>query len=394
MGPGRRQSGRTRTTDGLPAPLRPPSLRVDESSPGAVRIVLTGEWRLGAPLPDIAPLTARLADGSGGRLSFDASQLGRWDTGLLTTLNRVLEAARVSRFTVDESGLPEGIRRLLRLAAAVPERAARQSRESSGFLPRVGVATIERALAGRALLAFLGRLALSFWRLLRRQARFDTRDLLLQLEHTGAHALPIVSLISFLVGVIFAFVGVMQLAPFGAGVYVANLVAVGMVREMAGIMTAIIMAGRTGAAFAAQLGTMKVNEEIDALHVLGINVIDYLVLPRTLALVAMMPLLTLYASLMGVFGGLVAALAMLDLSLVQYIEQTRNALDLGSVAGGLFKSLVYGVMVAVAGCQQGLACGNSAMAVGQATTAAVVMGILLIVVSASVLTVIYTTLGI
>ena len=202
------------------------------------------------------------------------------------------------------------------------------------------------------------------------------------------------SLISFLIGMIFAFVGVMQLENFGAGIYTADLVAVAMVREMAPIMTAIIMAGRTGAAYAAQIGTMKVNEEVDALTTLGMHPIDFLVTPRVLALIIMMPMLTLYSSLMGILGGFAVGLAMLDISVVQYASQTVNAVGLNSLLGGLFKSVIYGSLVALAGCQQGMACGNSAMAVGESTTRAVVMGIVLIVVSASVLTVIYINLGI
>jgi phospholipid/cholesterol/gamma-HCH transport system permease protein len=163
---------------------------------------------------------------------------------------------------------------------------------------------------------------------------------------------------------------------------------------MAAIMTAIIMAGRTGAAYAAQIGTMKVNEEIDALTTLGVNPIDFLVTPRVIALIVMMPLLTMYASLMGIIGGMAVGLIMLDVSLVQYVEQTINAVGLNSLFGGLFKCIVYGTLVALAGCQQGMACGSSAMAVGQSTTKAVVMGIVLIVVSASILTVIYINLGI
>jgi len=159
-------------------------------------------------------------------------------------------------------------------------------------------------------------------------------------------------------------------------------------------MTGIIMAGRTGAAYAAQIGTMKVNEEIDALTTLGMNPIDYLVTPRVFALIIMMPLLTVYGSLMGILGGTVVGLAMLDVSLLQYVSQTIGAVHLNSLFGGLFKSIVYGILVALAGCQQGMACGNSALAVGQATTKAVVMGIVLIVLSASILTVIYINLGI
>jgi phospholipid/cholesterol/gamma-HCH transport system permease protein len=240
----------------------------------------------------------------------------------------------------------------------------------------------------------VGELVLSFGRFARGSATYLRSDLLLYIQQAGAQAFAIVSVISFLIGMIFAFVGVMQLNMFGAGIYTADLVAVAMIREMAPIMTAIIMAGRTGAAYAAQIGTMKVNEEIDALKTLGMQPIDFLVTPRVIALVLMMPLLTMYASLMGILGGMSVGVIMLDISLVQYVAQTMSAVGLNSLVGGLFKSVVYGSLVALAGCQQGMACGNSALAVGQSTTKAVVMGIVLIVISASILTVIYINIGI
>jgi phospholipid/cholesterol/gamma-HCH transport system permease protein len=228
----------------------------------------------------------------------------------------------------------------------------------------------------------------------RGRATYQRPDLLVAIQEAGAESLPIVSLISFLIGMIFAFVGVRQLEQFGAGIYVADLVAVAMVREMAPIMTAIIMAGRTGAAYAAGLGTMKVNEEIDALSSMGVDPIDFLVLPRLVALIIMLPLLALYGSLLGILGGAAVSLVMLDVSFVQYVAQTADSMGLSSLLGGVFKAFVYGSLVAVAGCQQGMACGDSAMAVGQATTRAVVMGIVLIIVSAAILTVIYITLDI
>jgi phospholipid/cholesterol/gamma-HCH transport system permease protein len=261
-------------------------------------------------------------------------------------------------------------------------------------LKRTGLATLKALESGVEVVAFLGELCFSMLRLVRGRAVFDRRDLLLFIQQAGASALPIVSLIAFLVGVIFAFVGIKQLEQFGAGIFVADLVAIAMVREMAAIMTGIILAGRSGAAFAAQLGTMKVNEEIDALRTLGISAMDYLVLPRAIALILMMPLLAAYAALLGIVGGALVSLLMMDLSLVQYIEQTRNAVDVGSVLGGLLKAVVFGIVIAISGCQRGMACGGSAMAVGQATTSAVVMAVLLIVITASILTVIYTAFGI
>ena len=379
-----------------PASTTSATLHCERPGSGVLRVHLGGDWLMAGTLPPFASLLAELAALEAPlRIEFDTQPLGRWDTGLMVFLSAVRHAAESRNAALDTSGLPEGAQKLLDLAFAVPERAgARRTQKPDSLVLRVGKATLKILEHARELLAFLGELTQSFGRLLRGKAVFDRADLMTFFHQAGAQALGIVALISFLIGVIFAFVGAYQMEQFGAGIYVANLVAVAMVREMSAIMTGIIMAGRTGAAFAAQLGTMKVNEETDALCTLGLNPMDFLVLPRAIALIVMMPLLTLYANLLGIAGGMVAALAMLDVSFVQYLEQTLGAVKLHDLFGGLFKSLVYGTVVTVAGCQQGMACGNSAQAVGESTTGAVVMGILLIVISASVLTVIYTVLNI
>jgi len=379
-----------------PASTTRASMHCERSGSGALCIRLGGDWLITANLPATASMLAELAETEApARIEFDAQALGRWDTGLMIFLSAIRRAAESRNLALDTTALPEGAQKLLDLAFAVPERAgARRLQNADNLVVRVGKATLETLDHARDLVAFLGELTQSFGRLLRGRAMFDQADLMTFFHQAGAQALGIVALISFLIGVIFAFVGAYQMEQFGAGIYVANLVAVAMVREMSAIMTGIVMAGRTGAAFAAQLGTMKVNEETDALRTLGLNPMDFLVLPRAIALIVMMPLLTLYASLLGIAGGMVAALAMLDVSFIQYLQQTVDAVKLHDLFGGLFKSLVYGVVVTVAGCQQGMACGNSAQAVGESTTGAVVMGILLIVVSASVLTVIYTALHI
>ncbi len=362
---------------------------------GLLSVRLQGDWLLTNEQAPDSTAFVQLLGADTRHIAFDCSGLGHWDATLLIGLDALLRTARERRLEVDATGLPDGVQRLLQLAGAVAEReGARRVADDDSLLARLGTATIEAFEEGRALTRFLGELTFAALRLARGRAVFEWRNLLLFIEQTGANALPIVSLIAFLVGVILAFVGVRQLEQFGAGIYVADLVAVAMVREMAAIMTGIIMAGRSGAAFAAELGTMKVNEEIDALHTLGISSMDYLVLPRTIALVMMMPLLAVYAGAVGMLGGAVVSLVMLDVSLVQYLEQTKNAIDLNTVLGGLLKAVVFGIVIAVAGCQQGMACGGSAMAVGKATTRAVVMAILLIVVSASVLTVIYTVFGV
>ncbi|MEN8259504.1 MAG: ABC transporter permease [Pseudomonadota bacterium] len=252
---------------------------------------------------------------------------------------------------------------------------------------------METTADAREVLVFTGEASLSVGRLLRGKARFRGRDLLMVIQECGPAALPIVTLISVLVGLILAFVGSMQLRIFGAEIFVANLVGLGMAREMGAMMTAVIMAGRTGAAFAAQLGTMEVNEEIDAYKTMGIPPMDFLVLPRMLALIVMMPLLCLYADFMGILGGLLVSVGMLDLSFIEYYVQTKGAISLGDFTAGLVKSAVFGVMVAMTGCLHGLKCGRSASAVGDAATAAVVSGIVSIVVSDALLTIMYDILG-
>lgn len=372
------------------------ALTCDNNSEDSLAVSLTGDWLLGNNLPGPDPVLDSLRQSPApASMVFETASLGDWDTGLIAMLVAIRRSADANGVAFDDAGLPDGARQLLALAFAVKEReGARRVAKQSAFFERVGESTLDALESGKQLLTFTGQLVQSFGRLFRGKATYLKSDLVQYIQEAGAEALPIVSLISFLIGMIFAFVGVMQLNAFGAGIYTADLVAVAMVREMAPIMTAIIMAGRTGAAYSAQIGTMKVNEEIDALTTLGINPIDFLVTPRVIALVIMLPLLTLYGSLMGILGGATVGLAMIDASLVQYVAQTVDAVNLSALFGGLFKSVVYGSLIAIAGCQQGMACGNSALAVGQSTTRAVVMSIVLIVVSASVLTVLYINIGI
>jgi phospholipid/cholesterol/gamma-HCH transport system permease protein len=229
--------------------------------------------------------------------------------------------------------------------------------------------------------------------LLRGRARFRISDLLAVIQDCGPRALGIVSLISFLIGLILGFVGAVQLQQFGASIFVANLVAIAMTREIGCIMTAIVMAGRTGAAFAAQLGTMNTNQEIDALSTMGIPPMEFLVLPRMLALILMMPLLTIYADLVGILGGAVVGMGMLGLGPTEYFEQTRGAVSLTSFFIGVSKSAVFGVLVALVGCLRGMQSGRSAAAVGLAATSAVVTSIVLIIVIDGIFAVVLSVVG-
>ncbi len=369
-------------------------IRLEENQ-GVFGLHLLGDWVIENQLPDTAFVFEKLADSKTNAIEINTKNLGDWDSGLITFLVKLRNYTDQEKLKLNLSALPEGAQRLLNLAFAVEEReGARKQVKKENIFMRAGKGFISTLARSKSLLTFLGEITLSFGRFIRGKANYQRSDLWVTIQETGAEAFPIVSLIAFLVGVILAFVGVVQLNKFGAGIYVADLVAVGVVREMGAIMAGIIMAGRTGAAFAAQLGTMKVNEEIDALTTMGIDPIDFLVLPKLLALIVMMPLLSIYANLLGILGGASVSLSILDVSVYQYMVQTIQSVDLVDFSGGLFKATVYGVLVAVAGCRCGIECGNSAAAVGLATTSAVVSGIVAIVVSNAIMNVIYTTLGI
>ena len=361
-----------------------------------LQITLAGSWQMHHILPDSAPLERWLDSHPGIRqIGFNSTAMTGWDSALLTFLVRVTAIADKNTIQLDQSGLPDGVQRLLHLASAVPERkGARRSAGKASFLARVGNQSVAAADAATEALTFIGEATLSLARLLRGKAQFRWSDLWLVVQQSGAQALGIVALISFLVGMILAYIGAAQLVNFGATMYIADLVGIGMARAMGAMMTGIIMAGRTGAAFAAQLGTMQVNEEIDALETLGISSMDFLVLPRMLALILMMPLLTLYSDLFGILGGLFVAVTTFDIGVMEYLYRTQEAVKVRHVMVGLTEASVYGVLVALAGCYQGIKCGRSSSAVGAAATSAVVSGILLIVIATAVLTVIFNVLGI
>lgn len=375
---------------------QPGQCTADYASDGTLLITLSGAWRLQAGLPATDPLQKEIASlPPAGRIAFAAQTLEAWDSSLLTFVERLMQMARERGISADLDGLPKGLRRLMELAEAVPERTgARKDVMEASLLERIGTSAIGTAGSIAEMLAFLGDMTTTFLRLFGMKARFRRSDLFLLIQQCGAEALPIVTLISFLVGVILAFVGAVQLKQFGAQIYVADLVGIAMMREMGAMMTGIIMAGRTGAAFAAQLGTMKVTQEIDAFTTAGFSAMEFLVLPRVLALVIMMPLLCLYSDFVGVLGGAVIGAGMLDLTWSTYLKETAAAVALGDVIGGVFKSSVYGVLIALAGCLRGLQCGNSSSAVGDAATSAVVTGIIAIIVACGTFSVVFYVLGI
>lgn len=381
--------------------------RRDSESPGArvtaqpagpdtLLVSLAGRWGLEDGVPEAEPVCAALAANPTVRyLRFDAAHLGSWSSSLVAFLHQCQELCRARQVTVDLSGLPPQLRRLVELTAVVPgprPAAAKAARPS--WVARVGLKALEWKAGVLESLGFMGETAMAAGRWLRGRRSFRQTDALLLAQQAGAEALPIVALIAVLVGMILAFVGAVQLESFGASIYVADLVAIAMAREMGAMMTAIIMCGRTGAAYAAALGTMKVNQELDAFAVFGIPIVDFLVLPRLLALVAMMPLLTVFADVVGVLGGFVVAMGMLELSPAEYWLETRQALSLTQFSAGLIKSVAFAVVIGLTACLRGLQCGTDAAAVGRATTSAVVTGITWVIATDAVFAVVYNALGI
>ncbi len=374
----------------------PGELQLQRSAEGTLTVALTGSWKLGQDLPSADEVRDELDGTPGiGNIAFDTRELTEWDSGLLIFLKQLSAFCAQQQIRVDNSELPQGAKKLLALASAVPAKEdARKAEGKVSFLTHVGNETVDFFRAAGEMLTFIGDTVIAVLNLLRGRAQYRKSDLLLIMEASGGQALPIVSLICFLVGLILAFIGAIQLQLFGAQIFVADLVGIAMVRLMAAIMTGIVMAGRTGGAFAAQLGTMQVNQEIDALRTLGISAMEFLVLPRILALALMMPLLCLYANVMGILGGMLVGVGMLDIGFIQYYNETAKAINLWNLGIGLFSGTVFGVIVALSGCMRGMQCGRSASAVGDAATSAVVTAIVGIIVSTAVITLLCNILGI
>ncbi len=360
-----------------------PRAEVTATDPGTVAVSLSGAWTMAGQRPAVADVTGRIdAVPAVRRLTFDTEHLGRWDSAFLTFVLGLVRYARNGKLEVDLAGLPAGMSGLIDLATAVsPHHEAAAPARRPSFVRIFGQACLDLASGTGRLMAFIGEASLSLIRFLTGRARFRRSDLWLFIQQAGVDALPIVSLLSLLQGLTMAFLGAAQLKMFGAQVYVANLIGLSMAAEVGAVMTAIIMAGRTGAAYAAQIGTMQVNQEIDALKTMGLEPMDFLVLPRMLALILMMPLLYLYANLLGMLGGGLIAVTVLGMTGDQFANQLFHAVPLSVFVTGLIKSGVFGVLVALSGCMQGINCGRSAAAVGDATTSAVVTAIVAIIIA-------------
>lgn len=348
-----------------------------------------GDWHVSAPVPTVDDaLEESLEDGGEAGVEHvvvEPRDLGTWDSSLLVFLTELSDAADDRGWALDTSALPSDLQRLVAMAQAVPERDVDRDEPTDSLVDRLGETALRLWDGLLDFIAFTGQVIVSAGRVVSGRGHMRSRDFWLLLQNSSARALPIVTLIAFLVGLILSFLGAVVLRRFGADYYVSYLVSYGMLRELGALMTAIIMAGRTGAAFAAELGSMKISEEIDALKTLGLSPIDVLVLPRVVAVVVALPLLTLYADAVGILGGWAVAINMLDVTTPQFFVGLVTPVTLSDALLGVVKAVVYGVIIGLTGCLRGLNAGSDATAVGNAATSAVVVGITLIVLANAII---------
>ena len=322
-------------------------------------------------------------------VSVNASGLGSWDSTLVVVLYELVRECLRCNVKISYEKFPPNLRRLIDLAFMVDRKPSRPRSVRLPWLEALGNFGLSVWQSIKKGMGFIHQSLKSFRRWLAASV-----DFLFALQDCSYKAVGIVSLVSFMVGLILAFVGAVQLKTFGAQIYVASLVAIGMTRIMGAIMVGIIMAGRTGASYAATIGTMQVNEEIDALKTMGIPVTDFLVLPRIMALTLAIPFLVILADLMGIVGGGFVGVLMLDIPYAEYYRYTIDALDMTNFLVGLFHGLVFGVVISLCGCYFGIYCGRNADSVGKATTQAVVTAIVWMIVMTGIITFIFEVLGI
>lgn len=370
-----------------------PPLKLNRMAGGDLEVSVGPGWERADPLPCLETVLAGIRETSGpGTLTFRFGDADIRDPRLVPFLLDIIRAGKERRLGTDLESLPESVRKLLRIALAV-EPHEPPLKASSNPIAGIGRQAFQAICESRGFLEFMGELVYTFGRFLTGKARFRQRDFWSILQACGVDALPIVSLIAIMVGVILGFVGAVQLQKFGATIYMIDLVGLAMAREMGAVMTGVILSGRTGAAFAAHLGTMNVNQEIDALKTLGISAMEFLVLPRTIALVLMMPLLTLYADFLGWMGAFLVAIPM-NISPAEFWIQLAEAVSLTNIALGIIKSFFFGIIVAASGCYYGLRSGRSSAAVGQAATRAVVAGITWIIIFDAVFAFTFEIIGV
>jgi len=359
------------------------------TSPGAVadlqadghRLLCSGDWSIHG----IAGLSARLAQTAWpgqGELLIDFSRVEKLDTAGVCALYHLMQVRQQQGQPVQLDGMRPEQEALLRLVQArVAPMQAPVQRKPASLLEHLGRKAWHWLEQSHGMLQFIGENTLVLLRALRRPAHLRFRLILSNLQQAGFDALPIIGLLSFLIGMVVAFQGSIQLARFGANIYIADLIGLSMLRELAPMMVAIIVAGRSGSAFAAQIGTMKVSEEIDALRSMSISPLEILVLPKLLAMLIALPLLTVFADFLGVLGGMVVASIHLDVAAYAFLDRFDDAVKLSTFLFGIGKAPVFAIIITLVGCYAGFQAQGSADSVGRQTTTSVVQAIFLIIIA-------------
>lgn len=362
-----------------------------------IEIQLSGDWCIHQPTPELNSQEldfTRTPSTSLSSLCLIDQSIGQWDSMLMLFVMQCHRWCQRHNITIDVQQMPPAVGKLLAVATAVTPYESNATADPDDDWGWVGGRRIQQVFDSfKEFLIFTGSLGKTLTKFARGHTNTRSIDIWYFVEQVGPKAVGIITLISVLVGMILAYMGLVQLRQMGAQIYVADLVSIGMTREMGALMTGVVLAGRTGAAYAAQLGTMKVNEEIDAIQTMSMSVMEFLVLPRMLALVIIMPLLCVYSDILGMIGGAIIATGM-DISWSQYILETQGSIDLVDFACGIVKSFFFAILIGIAGCQAGLQCGRDSDAVGFATTTAVVRAIVYIIVADAAFNILYDKLGI
>ena len=365
------------------------------TQPSPREIALSGAWTA-RTIGNIEPQLSSLRVNSKEPMVADGARIDALDTAGAWVLQKLLQRLRDQGSEVSLHGLRPENARLLEVVAPHAARPTEPPAPTGGQAPAL-LERIGRAVAGSveqtlALLGFVGEAALAFGANIAHPGRIRWRPILFNIRSAGVDALPIVGLLSFLLGIVVAYQAADQLRRYGANIFVADLVGLSMLREFAPLITAIIIAGRSGSAYAAQIGTMAVTEEIDAMRTIGITPMDLLVLPKIIALVIALPLLTVFADVLGVFGGMIMAWAQLDVGFADFLDRFSKAVSISSYLIGIGKAPVFAAIIAVVGCFQGLATRGGADSVGRQTTRSVVQGIFLVIVADALFSIAFSLL--
>ncbi|WP_372590790.1 MlaE family ABC transporter permease [Guyparkeria sp.] len=374
-----------------------PTLELERVEGAIPAIRVAGRWTLQA-LPDSGDwleqpaqrLPALGGEGTAVRLVGSPEEM---DSAGALVIARLVDGLETEGREVDIDSLPDEQVRLIRLVREKLPPRDRSAPHRDGWLAAIGRGTVGKLVETNAFLAFIGELAVRGGRVLFLPWRVRWREVIAEIEAAGLRALGIVGLLSFLIGMVMAYQGGAALSEYGANVLIVDLVSIITLREMGPLLAAIIVAGRTGSSYTAQLGTMRITEEIDALRAIGISPFDMLILPKVIALVVVMPLLTVFANLLGLLGGAVVAAYRFDIGFTVYMDRVPEVVDLTTLMLGLVKTPVFAVVIALIGCMQGMRVSGSALAVGRATTVSVVQAIFLVIVIDALFSVLFNLMG-